>query len=86
MRHMKFIGNIAATIILAVLLTGCAEVVSGDAQKVRIDTGDLGVIAPGAREWLSWLQARDYCAIHSKSPEIIDLKGSVAIYNCVAKK
>ncbi len=82
-RHMNFIGKIAAGMCLAVLLTGCAEVVSGDAQMVSIDTGNLGVIVPGTREWLSWLQARDHCALHSKSPEIVDLKGSVAVYKCV---
>ena len=84
MGHLNYTGKIAAGIFLAVLSTGCAEVVSGDAQKVSIDTGDLGEIAPGTREWLSWLQARDHCALHSKSPEIVDLKGSVAMYKCVA--
>ena len=86
MCHMKFVGKFAAGLCLAVLFTGCAEVVSGDAQTVRVDTGDLGDIAPGTREWLSWVQARDHCALHSKSPEIADIKGSVAIYNCVADK
>jgi len=85
MRHMKFVGKIAAGILIAVLFTGCAEVVSGDARTVRVDTGDLGDIAPGTREWLSWSRAREHCTAHAKSPEIVDLKGSVAIYNCVAK-
>ena len=86
MRHMKYFAKIAAGTLMAVLFTGCAEVISGDAQKVSIDTGDLGEFAPGTREWLSWLQARDHCALHAKSPEIVDLKGSIAIYKCVADK
>ncbi|MDA1324542.1 MAG: hypothetical protein O3C34_07335 [Proteobacteria bacterium] len=86
MRHKAFIGRIATGIFVAVLLTGCAEVISGDAQRVSISTGFLGEYAPGTREWLSWLQARDHCALHSKSPEIEDLKGSVALYKCVADK
>ena len=86
MGHMKYIGKIAAGIIFVALSTGCAEVISGDAQKVNIDTGDLGQIAPGTREWLSWLQARDHCVRFSKSPEIVDLKGSIAMYKCVAEK
>ena len=86
MRHLKFNGKFAAGILLAFLLSGCAELVSSDARTVRIDTGFLGEIAPGTREWLSWLQARDHCALHAKSPEILDLKGSVALYKCVAGK
>ena len=85
-RRMKFVDKIAASLCLAALFAGCAEVVSGDAQTVRVDTGDLGDIAPGTREWLSWSRAREHCAAHAKSPEIVDLKGSVAIYKCVAKK
>ena len=83
---MKCLGKISAGILLAVLVTGCAELVSGDAQNVRIDTGYLGQFAPGTRQWLSWLQASDHCALHSKSPEIVDLKGSVAVYRCVPDK
>jgi hypothetical protein len=83
---MKLVGKFAAGMVLAVLFSGCAEVVSGDTQTVRVDTGDLGNIAPGTREWLSWWRAREHCAAHSKSPEIVDLKGSVAIYKCVPKQ
>jgi len=86
MRHMTFTGKIAAGIFLAVLLTGCAEGVPGNAQKVTVDTGYLGQYMPGTREWFSWLQAREYCARQSKLPEIEDLKGSVAIYKCVPDK
>ncbi len=80
---MNFIGKIAAGICLAVLLTGCAEVVTSDAQQVSIDTGYFGEFVPGTRQWLSWLQARDHCALHSKSSKIVDLTGSVAVYECV---
>ena len=85
-RHLKLVGKIAAGSVLAVFLTGCVEVVSGDAQTVSVDTGQIGEIAPGTREWLSWWEAREHCAAHSKSPQIVDLKGSVAIYKCVPKK
>lgn len=79
------VGKIGAGLFLAVFLAGCAQVVSGDSRMVNIDTRDLGEIAPGTREWLSWLQARDHCARYSKSPEIVDLRGSIAIYKCVAE-
>jgi hypothetical protein len=83
---MAFTGKIAAGICLAVLLTGCAEGVPGDARKLTVDTGYLGQFMPGTREWFSWLQAREYCARQSGSPEIEDLKGSVATYKCVPEK
>ena len=86
MRQSDFVCKCAAGMVSAVLLAGCTEVVSGNAQIVSVDTGFLGEYAPGTREWLSWLQARNHCALHSKSPEIVDLKGSVAIYKCVAGK
>jgi hypothetical protein len=78
--------KLAAGIVSAVLLASCAEVVSGDANRVRIDTSDLGTIAPGTREWLSLLRARDHCAAYAKSAELVDLRGSIAIYDCVAHK
>lgn len=84
--HMKYINKFSVVIIAAIISTGCARVISGDAQTVSVDTRDLGEIAPGTREWLSWWEARDHCARHSKSPEILDLKGSIAIYKCVEKK
>lgn len=84
--HMNAAGKLFACMGLAVFLSGCAEVVSGDAQTVRVDTGDLGKFAPGTREWLSWWQAREHCAHHARSPEIVDLRGSVAVYKCVADK
>ena len=86
MCHMKFVGKIATGMVLAILLAGCSEVVSGDAQTFSVNTGFIGEYAPGTREWLSWWQARDHCALDSKSPEIVDLKGSVAIYKCVTDK
>jgi len=86
MRLLTVIGKFAASVIVAALLTGWAQVVSGDAQKVSINTGFLGKYAPGTREWLSWLQASDHCAMHSKVPAIVDLKGSLALYRCVADK
>jgi hypothetical protein len=79
-------GSIAAAIVLTFLITGCSEVVSGNGQTVSIDTGDLGSIAPGTREWLSWIQARDHCARYSKSPQIVDLKATIATYECIPNK
>lgn len=86
MRHIIFGSRIAASMVLTILLAGCNEVVSGDAQTFSVNTGFIGEYAPGTREWLSWLQARDHCALDSKSPEIVDLKGPVAIYKCVTDK
>jgi hypothetical protein len=82
MGSLKFVRVLAAGLLLA----GCSGVVSGDARTVSVDTGYIGSIAPGTREWLSWPQARDHCAVHGGSPEIADLKGSVAIYKCVPDK
>ena len=79
MRSLSFVVTLAAGLFVA----GCSGVVSGDAQTVSVDTGFLGSVAPGTREWLSWPQANDYCVAHGGSPEIADLKGSVAIYKCV---
>lgn len=83
---MKLVRKIASGFCMAIVLAGCTKVVSGDAQTVSVDTGDLGNIAPGTREWLSWIDARDHCAQYGKSPAIADLKGTVATYKCVAKK
>ena len=63
---------------MAVLFAGCSEVVSGSAKMVSINTGDFGDIAPGTREWLSLLKAREHCAQFSKDAEIAELKESVA--------
>ena len=78
--------NLVGAACLVVLLAGCTKITAGDANTVSVDTGDVGNIAPGTREWLSWLQAKEHCEKYSKVPEIHDLKGSKAIYKCVAKK
>jgi hypothetical protein len=83
---MASAGKILGFVCMVVLLAGCTKVISGDAGSVSVDTGDVGKIAPGTREWLSWLQARDHCAKFAKVPEIADLKGAVASYKCVPKK
>ena len=83
---MRILAKLVAGFVLIFAATGCAEVVKGDSDTVHVDTGDLGEIAQGTREWLSYLQAREHCAKYSKSPEIVDLKGPVAIYKCVADK
>ena len=86
MKHMNFGRTVAAGLIMAGFLVGCSEVVTGDAKTVSINTGDFGSIAPGTREWLSLLKAREHCAQFSKDAEITDLKESVATYKCVPKK
>ena len=86
MKYMKFVRTAAGSLIMAVLFVGCSEVVSGDAKMVRINTGDFGAIAPGTREWLSLLKAREHCAQFSKDAEIADLQESVATYKCIPKK
>ena len=85
-RYTLQIPKIVAAILIFALSAGCAEIVKGDAQKVDIDTGFLGEVAPGTREWLSWLQAREHCTRFGKSPEIVDLKGSLTKYKCIVEK
>lgn len=72
-------GIVAASLWLA----GCAQVVSTTAEEVRVDTGALGEIAPGARVWLGWFHANAQCAAHGRKPKLADLKGALAIYRCV---
>ena len=75
-------GIVAATLWLA----GCAQVVSATAEDVRVDTGALGEIVPGARVWLGWHHAKAQCAAHGRKPKLVDLKGAFAIYRCVEEK
>jgi hypothetical protein len=86
MRRLKSIAAITASVGLAALSSGCVQMDASNAQSVSVDTGFVGEIAPGTREWLSWYSARKHCEKYGKSSEIVDLKGSLAIYKCVADK
>jgi hypothetical protein len=72
--------------ILVILAVGCAETVSSGPDEVRIDTGQIGQLAPGTRQWFSWLQANEHCAEFGREPKLIDLQGSLAIYRCVVEE
>jgi hypothetical protein len=85
MRLDRIIPRILAAAI-AVSLAAACEIVARDADGVSVDVGYLGEVAPGTRAWLSWLQANEHCAQFGKEPELIDLKGSVAVYRCVLEK
>lgn len=73
----------AATLVLC-LSAGCAQIVSGGPEEVQVDTGQIGELAPGTRQWFSWLQANEHCSRFGKEPKLVDLKGSIAVYRCVA--
>ena len=47
MRQSYFVSVFSTGIVSAVLLAGCTEVVSGNAQMVNVDTGIFGEYAPG---------------------------------------
>lgn len=67
-------------------LTGCSQVVDGTRDGVRIETGWLGEIAPGARGWLSWMNANEHCAGHGRRPQLAGLRDGIAVYRCVVEK
>jgi len=62
----------------------CTSVVRQTDDEIRIDVGVIGEIAPGTRAWWGHLEARDHCARNGKDAELVDLRGSVATYRCVA--
>jgi hypothetical protein len=75
-----------AAALALLLVAGCAEIVAGDPQGVSIDVGYAGEIAPGTRVWLSRLQAHDHCARFGRESQLVDLRGQVAVWRCVAEK
>ena len=56
------------------LLGGCSHVVTATPEEIRVDTGWPGEIAPGARVWLSYLQAREQCAVHGRRPRTLGME------------
>lgn len=64
----------------------CTSVKEANPDQISIDTGEVGDIVPGFRSWISWFQANDHCVSQGKEAELADLKGSVAIYRCIAEK
>lgn len=71
---------------VASITVSCTTITESGPDGVSVDTGDVGDIVPGARQWLSWAQADNHCASQGKESELIDLKGSVVQYRCVPVK
>lgn len=80
----RILGRGAVVLLFVLLLAGCTETLLSNRDEIRIDTGDLGEIMPGAREWLTHRQALDHCRKTDREPELFDIKGRVMIYRCVS--
>jgi hypothetical protein len=78
--------HLVSGLLAALLLGGCATVIEGGAEKVSVDTGDLGHYAPGIRAWIGWLKANEHCAAFGRKPVLADLAGRTASYRCVVEK
>lgn len=77
---------VALLISVVSVSVSCTSITEAGPERVSVDTGDVGAIVPGVRQWLSWTQANDHCASQGKEPELVDLKGSVVQYRCISKK
>jgi len=66
----------------ALALSGCAGVEQADEKTITIGTGDLGLLAPGLRQFISYLDARAHCAKFGKEASLFDLKEKTAIWRC----
>ena len=86
MQRCRTVPRQLAAALLALALAAACEIVARDADGVSVDVGYLGEVAPGTRAWLSWLQANEHCAQFGKEPELVDLRGPVAVYRCVPEK
>lgn len=76
------VRSLALVALAASVVAGCAEVVKTTPDEVSVETQFLGDIMPGARHWLGWLPANQYCG-PGRSPQVKDLQGSIATYRCV---
>jgi len=72
-----------ALLMAMALLPGCS-VTRETPDEFQIDTGFIGEIVPGTRSWWGYPQAREHCAKYGRDAELVDYKGSVAVYRCVA--
>ena len=77
---------VLAAMAAALLLSGCSDVVKSTPDEVSIDTGPIGNIMPGSRNWRARLTAHERCSAEGKSPGLYDLQGSVVTYRCVKDK
>ncbi|MFT5439413.1 MAG: hypothetical protein ACI9MJ_001276 [Alphaproteobacteria bacterium] len=83
---MVLLGKFSRVFVLVAVLSGCAWVEQANEETIRIGIGDLGLIAPGLRQVVSYPDARTHCAKFGKEATLVDLKEKTAIWRCVPPK
>ena len=83
---MVLLGKFSRVFVLVAALSGCAWVEQANEETIRIGIGDLGLIAPGLRQVVSYPEARAHCAKFGKEATLFDLKEKTAIWQCVPPK